>query len=181
LHTTTIERRLGTLRRLQAAMAIGKEQFRVAMQLPELAQGGQRRCRQGHEAIPVALGVADLDAHPGGIDVADFEGQPFAQAQPQAVLIAQFPPGQLDEDVFQIRRAVHVAQAVGAGQRPARGAVRDNRRRRFRRWFRRARPAGGGRRRRRAGRRRFVEDLDDLRFDLFGDQLPRAAFGDLAP
>ena len=66
-------------------MAIGKEQFRVAMQLPELAQGGQRRCRQGHEAIPVALGVADLDAHPGGIDVADFEGQPFAQAQPQAV------------------------------------------------------------------------------------------------
>ena len=40
---------------------------------------------QGHEAIPVALGVAYLDAHSGGIDVADFEGQSFAQAQPQTV------------------------------------------------------------------------------------------------
>jgi hypothetical protein len=27
----------------------------------------------------------------------------------------------------------------------------------------------------------FVEDLDHLRFDVLGDQLPRAAFGDLAP
>jgi len=73
------------VRRFQAAMAIGKEQFGVAMQLPELPQGGQRRCRQGHEAIPVALGVADMHSCPRGINVADFQGQPFAQTQSQAV------------------------------------------------------------------------------------------------
>lgn len=73
------------MRRLQTTVAIGKEQFGVTVQLPELPQGSQRRRRQGHEAVPVAFGVAYLYAHPGGIDVADFQGQPFAQAQPQAV------------------------------------------------------------------------------------------------
>ena len=55
------------------------------MRGPETAQSGQRRCWQGHEAIPVTLGVADMDARPRRIDVAHLQSQPFAQAQPQAV------------------------------------------------------------------------------------------------
>ena len=52
----------------------------MAVQLPELPQGRQRCLGQGHEAIPVALGIADLHTHPGRVHVADLERQPLTQA-----------------------------------------------------------------------------------------------------
>ena len=41
--------------------------------------------RQRHEAILVALGIADMHARARGIDVADLQPQSFAQAQSEAV------------------------------------------------------------------------------------------------
>ena len=55
------------------------------MHLPEAPQDRVRRARQGHEAIPVAFGVADLYSLPHAIDVARLEAQSFAQEQSQAV------------------------------------------------------------------------------------------------
>jgi hypothetical protein len=40
---------------LQATLAVGEEEFGVAMELPETAQGGEGGVRQRHEAIPVAF------------------------------------------------------------------------------------------------------------------------------
>ena len=65
---------------LQAALAIGEEQFRVAVELPELAQGGERRRGQRYQPIAVAFGIADVHPLALGINVAHRERQPFAQA-----------------------------------------------------------------------------------------------------
>ena len=55
------------------------------MDLPEAAQQLMGRVRQRDEAIPVALGVADVHACACRIDIAHLQSQPFAQAQSQAV------------------------------------------------------------------------------------------------
>ena len=68
------------MRAFQAGVAVGKQEFGMAMRLPEAAQHRERGLRQRHEAIPVALGVAYLNAQAGGVDVADLQRQPFAQA-----------------------------------------------------------------------------------------------------
>jgi hypothetical protein len=73
------------MRSLQPAMAIGEEQLRVAMHLPEAPQGAERGVRQGNETIPVALGVAYVHPMALRIDVADLQRQSFAQAQAQTV------------------------------------------------------------------------------------------------
>jgi len=59
------------MRTFQAGVAVGKQEFRMAVRLPEAAQYPERRLWQWHEAIPVALGVAYLHAQAGGIDVTD--------------------------------------------------------------------------------------------------------------
>ena len=41
--------------------------------------------RQGHKAIPVALGIADMHAHAHRINIADLQPQLFAQAQAQVI------------------------------------------------------------------------------------------------
>lgn len=73
------------MRGLQPAMAIGEEQFRVAVNLPELTQGAEGGVRQRDEAIPVAFGIANMHPLARRIDVADLQCQPFAQAQAQTV------------------------------------------------------------------------------------------------
>ncbi len=55
------------------------------MQLPEAAQHLMRCIGQGDEAIPVAFGVADVDAPAHGVNVAHLQPQPFAQSQAHAV------------------------------------------------------------------------------------------------
>ena len=52
---------------------------------PEAAQKLVRRLRQGNEAIPVALGVADVHVPACRIDIPDLQAQPFAKAQPQTI------------------------------------------------------------------------------------------------
>ena len=55
------------------------------MDLPEAAQQLQGRLRQRHEAILVALGIADMHPRAFGIDIAHLQSQAFAQAQAQTV------------------------------------------------------------------------------------------------
>lgn len=119
LHPTAIQRRAGAVRRAQATVAIGKEQLGMAVQLPELPQGRQRCLGQGHEAIPVALGIADLDTHPGRVHVADLERQPLTQPEPEAVDgEVEHPVTQGARGTEQPLRFLHrhdVGQALGFG------------------------------------------------------------------
>jgi hypothetical protein len=57
----------------------------VTMELPEAAQQIQRRIRQRHEAILIALGIADMHAAALGIDIAHLQPQAFTEAQAEAV------------------------------------------------------------------------------------------------
>ena len=55
--------------RLQAAVAIRKQQHRIAVHLPETAQQIERCRRQGNETVFVAFGIADMDALTVRIDI----------------------------------------------------------------------------------------------------------------
>ena len=71
LNTAAIEWCPGGARARQAAVPIGKQQNGIAVALPETAQelvGGRR---QRHQAILVALGVADMHRLARAVDVAD--------------------------------------------------------------------------------------------------------------
>jgi hypothetical protein len=66
-------------------VAIGKQQDGMTVALPETTQelvGGRR---QRHQAILVALGIADRHALARRIDVGDRQPQAFAQAQAETV------------------------------------------------------------------------------------------------
>jgi hypothetical protein len=54
---------------------------------PEAAQNLMRCLRQGNEAIPVALGIADVHVPACRVDIPDLQAQPFAKTQPQAIAI----------------------------------------------------------------------------------------------
>lgn len=90
---------------LQTPMAIGEEQFGVAMNLPEAPQGGESGFWQGNEAIPVAFGIANVHPLASRIDVADLQRQPFAQAQAQTV------QGEIEHPIAQ--RAGRSKEALG--------------------------------------------------------------------
>ena len=64
-------------------MAAGEQQYRIAMHLPETSQQLMGRSRQRNETIPVALGIADVHAPTGGIDIPHLKPQSFAEAQSQ--------------------------------------------------------------------------------------------------
>ena len=85
LYAATIQRRLGGCRTPQATMPIRKQQRRVAMRLPKPAQQLQRRLRQRHKTIFVALRIANMDALTGCVDIADLKAQAFSQAESQAI------------------------------------------------------------------------------------------------
>ena len=84
-HTAPIQGRGGTRCPFQAAVAVGKEQHRVAMHRPEAAQPIQRDRRQRDETILVALRIADRHPLARGIDVADLKTQALAEAQAKTV------------------------------------------------------------------------------------------------
>jgi hypothetical protein len=63
----------------------GKEQDRMAMRFPLLAQEQQRAPGQRDIAVLIAFAGADVNEHPLGINVADLQAQPFAQAQAAGV------------------------------------------------------------------------------------------------
>jgi len=63
----------------------GKEQHRIAMLLPILAQQLQRALRQWDIAVFRAFTVADVNHHPGAIDVGDVQIDSFLQPQAAGV------------------------------------------------------------------------------------------------
>jgi hypothetical protein len=69
LHAAAVQRRGRPLRAFQATVAVGEQQYRIAMHLPEATQHSQRRRRQRHQAILVALGIADMHALTFGVDM----------------------------------------------------------------------------------------------------------------
>jgi len=74
--------RFGGTARAQSAMTFGrKEQDGMVVGFPLLAQAQQRARGQRYVAILIAFASADVQEHALGIDVADFQPKPFAQAQ----------------------------------------------------------------------------------------------------
>ncbi len=85
LHAAGIHVRSGACSAFDAALAAGKQQYRVAVQLPEAAQHLMGGVGQGDEAVAVAFGVADVNPLAHGVDVAYLQAQPFSEAQAHAV------------------------------------------------------------------------------------------------
>jgi hypothetical protein len=63
----------------------GEEQRGMPMGFPVFPQTLEGDFGQRHVAIPIALATADVQEHALGINVADLEAQPFAQAQAAGV------------------------------------------------------------------------------------------------
>ena len=78
--------RLGGRAGALAAVAFGgKEQGRMTMGFPLLAQEEQSALGQGNVAILITFAAADVEELALGIDVGDLEIQTFAEAQPSGV------------------------------------------------------------------------------------------------
>ncbi len=85
LHIPTVQRGACALGTGQTAMAIGEQKLRIVVGLPESAQDQEGCLGQGHKAIPIAFGVADMHPVAHRIDVRHRQGQSFREAQAQAV------------------------------------------------------------------------------------------------
>src|ERR1035438_9138871 len=85
--------RFGGGGRAQAAVAFGREEpARMAVAAPELAQQLEGAVRQRHVTVAVAFARPDVEKHPFGIDIADFQLEGFAQTQAAGVNRAQGHP-----------------------------------------------------------------------------------------
>ena len=62
-----------------------KDQLRVAMGLPELAQASQHRSRQRHVTVLAALGFADVNAAFGSVNIANAKTRRLTHPQPAGV------------------------------------------------------------------------------------------------
>ena len=85
LYATTIQGCAGAACAAQTTMTIGKQQFWIAVGLPESAQDRKGGIRQGDKAVAVAFGVPNMHALAICVDVGQFQVQAFAQAQTHAV------------------------------------------------------------------------------------------------
>ena len=79
LHTATVQRGACALGTSQATMAIGEQQLRVSVGLPETAQAVQSDLGQGHKAVAVTFGVTHVDSVAHGINIGHLQSQVFAQ------------------------------------------------------------------------------------------------------
>jgi hypothetical protein len=66
-------------------MAVGKQQHGITVHRPEAAQHIACGIGQRHQAILMALGIADMHPFAHRIDITDLKSQPLAEAQAQAV------------------------------------------------------------------------------------------------
>ena len=56
LHGAPVQRRACVAGAAQATLAVGEQQLRIAMRLPESAQHAKGDLRQGHKPVTVAFG-----------------------------------------------------------------------------------------------------------------------------
>ena len=73
------------MRIFEAPFPVWKEKTRMAVNRPEISQNLQCFFRQWDQPVLVALGVANMDSHGNGIDIADLKGDTLAKAQAQRV------------------------------------------------------------------------------------------------
>ena len=101
-------------------MAVREQQHRVAMHRPEAAQELMGRVRQRYEAIPIALGVANMHTLVNRVDIADLKSQTFTQAQSEAVESEEEHPvaenAGSSEDPLGLLDADDVGQALALGR-----------------------------------------------------------------
>ena len=85
--------RLGGGGGAQAVVAFAREQQRgMAMSFPQRAQEVERALRQRNVTIRVALAAANVEQHPFGVDVADFQRQAFTEPQTAGIDRGQGDP-----------------------------------------------------------------------------------------
>jgi hypothetical protein len=119
LHAATVQRRGGTARALEAGMAVGKQQHTVTVHRPEAAQYIACGIGQRHQAVLIALGIADMHPFAHRIDITDLKSEPLAEAQAQAVdgkvenTIAELFGGL--EDSASLLDGNDIGQALGLG------------------------------------------------------------------
>ena len=65
----------------QTAFAIEKKQYRIAMHRPKATEYSHCGVRQRHQAILIALGIADMHPLTLSIDITDLEAQSFTETQ----------------------------------------------------------------------------------------------------
>src|SRR5208282_1372723 len=94
----------------------GKQELRVAMRAPPVAQFGDHRRGGGHVTILAALAVADVQARRGGlaVDVTDFDGHGFTYAQ--AAVIHQPERGAEARLAQSARKGLHLLAGQHDGQ-----------------------------------------------------------------
>ena len=88
---------------IQPSFPVWKEKKWMFVNCPEISQHAQGIFRQRHQPVFVTLGVANMNPHIDGVDIADSQPDSFAKAQPHAV-------GGKEKDF--------VAQPVGCGKQP---------------------------------------------------------------
>jgi hypothetical protein len=157
----------------QAAVAFGGEEpAGMAVGAPELAQPFEGALRQGHVAVTIAFAGADVEEHPLGIDVADFQREGFAQTQAAGVNRGQGHPmvqggdpgdnlahfaGREDDRQFELRRSAGELQLGGPDA--LEGFLPEE--------FDRAQRLGGSL----AGEAPFGLEIDEILPELFGADL----------
>ena len=108
----------------QAAVTFGgKQEGRMAVGFPQLAQKLQGALGQGNVAIAIAFARADMQEHASGIDVGHLEAQTFAQPQTAGVdgaeadaLVQQGNFGQNKADLAGGKYDGELELGIGAGQ-----------------------------------------------------------------
>jgi len=69
----------------QTSLPAGKEKMGVPVHRPEIAQYAQGLVRQRHQAILIALGIANMHPHVMGVYITDSKPDSFAKAEAHAV------------------------------------------------------------------------------------------------
>lgn len=69
----------------QPSFTVWEDEMRMFVNGPEIFQNMQCVFRQGHQPVFVALGVANMNPHIDGVDIADSQPDSFTKPQPHAV------------------------------------------------------------------------------------------------
>jgi len=78
LHTATVQRGARQLSPLQTAQAIGEQQHRVLVRLPEPAQDQEGGLWQRDKAVAIAFGITNMHTVAHRINIGHGQSQSFA-------------------------------------------------------------------------------------------------------
>jgi hypothetical protein len=96
LDPASVQWQLNQVGIIQPSFPAWKKKMGMFVNLPEISQHAKGIFRERHQAVFVALGVANMNSHIDGVDITDSQPDSFAKAQPHAVcgkekdFVAQF-------------------------------------------------------------------------------------------